>query len=218
MRTEIRIAGFGGQGIVLAGAILGEAAIMADMEAVQTQSYGPESRGGAARSEVVLSDQPVDYPRVACPDVLVVLSTAAMQKYGADLGEHTKVVIDDDLVQMEVVGAERVPFSMTADGLGKRIVANIVMLGFITGRFGFVPREFMEKAILKRIPKGTEELNMGAFQAGWDLAEGKRPVKKGKPKKDAKAKKGTKKASKPKKDTKARKPARSTGKEKGGDK
>ena len=194
MRTEVRIAGFGGQGIVLAGAILGEAAIMAGMEAVQTQSYGPESRGGAARSEVVISEQAVDSPRVACPDVLVVLSTAAMEKYGEDLGKNTSIVVDDDLVQMEVPGAERVPFSMTADDLGRRIVANIVMLGFITNRFQLVPRRSMEQSVLKRIPKGTEELNLGAFQAGWDLADGKRPrapekTSKGS-KKDAKKRKG----------------------------
>lgn len=194
MRTEIRIAGFGGQGIVLAGAILGEAAIMADMEAVQTQSYGPESRGGAARSEIVISDIPVDYPRVACPDVLVVLSTAAMRKYGQDLGENTKIVVDDDMVQMEVPGAERIPFSMTADDLGRRIVANIVMLGFITNRFDLVPRKHMEGSILKRIPKGTEKLNMGAFQAGWDLADGKKPkmLKDKKKNKKKEAKKGSK--------------------------
>ncbi len=185
-RTEVRIAGFGGQGIVLAGAILGEAAIMAGMEAVQTQSYGPESRGGAARSEIVISDQAVDYPRVTCPDVLVVLSTAAMEKYGEDLGENTEIVVDNDLVQMEVPRAERVPFSMTADDLGRRIVANIVMLGFISNRFKLVPRKSMEGSILKRIPKGTEELNMGAFQAGWDLADGKKPRI---PKKGSKGKK-----------------------------
>ncbi len=202
MRTEIRIAGFGGQGIVLAGAILGEAAIMADMEAVQTQSYGPESRGGAARSEIVISDRAVDYPRVACPDVLVVLSTAAMRKYGEDLGENTKIVVDDDLVQMDVPGAERIPFSLTADAMGRRIVANIVMLGFITNRFELVPRKAMEKSILKRIPKGTEDLNMGAFQAGWDLADGKKPKvpkKKDKKKKSGDKKPKDKKKSKPKK-------------------
>jgi 2-oxoglutarate ferredoxin oxidoreductase subunit gamma len=193
-RTEIRIAGFGGQGIVLAGAILGEAAIMADMEAVQTQSYGPESRGGAARSEIVLSDRAVDYPRVACPDVLVVLSTAAMRKYGEDLGENTQIVVDDDLVQMEVPGAERVPFSLTADDLGRRIVANIVMLGYISNKFKLVPRKSMEASILKRIPKGTEDLNLGAFQAGWDLADGKRP--KIPKKKDGSKKKGKKDRSK----------------------
>lgn len=194
MRTEIRIAGFGGQGIVLAGAILGEAAIIAGMEAVQTQSYGPESRGGAARSEIVISDRPVDYPRVACPDVLVVLSTAAMRKYGTDLGEDTRIVVDDDLVQMEVQGAERIPFSMTADDLGRRIVANIVMLGYITNKFDLVPRKSMEKSIFKRIPKGTEELNKNAFQAGWDLADGKKPKipKKGKKDKKEKDKKGSK--------------------------
>jgi 2-oxoglutarate ferredoxin oxidoreductase subunit gamma len=218
MRTEIRLAGFGGQGIVLAGAILGEAAIMADMEAVQTQSYGPESRGGAARSEVVISDQAVDYPRVACPDVLVVLSTAAMQKYGEDLGEHTKVVVDDDLVQMEVPGAERVPFSMTADDLGRRIVANIVMLGFITNRFKLVPKKAMEASILKRIPKGTEELNMGAFRAGWDLADGKKPkIPKKKAKDGKKVKKGSEEKGKKAKDGKKVKKG-SKGTKKGGGK
>jgi 2-oxoglutarate ferredoxin oxidoreductase subunit gamma len=204
MRTEIRIAGFGGQGIVLAGAILGEAAVIADMEAVQTQSYGPESRGGAARSEVVIADAAVDYPRVTVPDVLIVLSSAAMRKYGEERGEKTRTVVDDDLVQMEVEGAERVPFTMTAENLGRRIVANIVMLGFITNRFKLVPREAIEKAIMKRIPKGTEELNMNAFQAGWDLADGKKPKI---PKKATKGKKGAKdkKATKGKKDGKAKK-------------
>jgi 2-oxoglutarate ferredoxin oxidoreductase subunit gamma len=201
MRTEIRLAGFGGQGIVLAGAILGESAIIADLEAVQTQSYGPESRGGAARSEVVIADGPVDYPRVTVPDVLIVLSSAAMRKYGGERGEKTRTVVDDDLVQMEVEGAERVPFTMTAENLGRRIVANIVMLGFITNRFKLVPREAIEKAILKRIPKGTEELNMNAFQAGWDLADGKKP----KQAKQAKKAKDTKKASDDKKGGKAKK-------------
>ncbi len=172
MRREIRIAGFGGQGIVLAGAILGRAAINADMEAVQTQSYGPESRGGAARSEVVISEGQVDYPRVSEPDVMVVLSTEAMKKYADTAAEKTVLVVDDDLVQMEVEGATRVPFTKTAENLGRKIVANIVMLGYITHRFELMPREAMEKAILGTVPKGTEELNMKAFQAGWDLAGG----------------------------------------------
>ena len=179
MRTGVRIAGFGGQGIVLAGAILGEAAITAGKEAVQTQSYGPESRGGAARSEVVISDGPVDYPRVSVPDVLVVLSMEAMKKYGHDVSEGTRTVVDSDLVKMEVGGADRVPFTKTAEGLGNRIVANIVMLGYITHRFDLVPREAIEKVILSRIPKGTEDLNTRAFQAGWDLAEGGAPAKGG---------------------------------------
>ncbi len=206
MRTEIRLAGFGGQGIVLAGAILGESAIIAELEAVQTQSYGPESRGGAARSEVVIADGPVDYPRVTVPDVLIVLSSAAMRKYGEERGKKTRTVVDSDLVQMEVEGAERVPFTMTAENLGRRIVANIVMLGFITNRFKLVPREAIEKAIMKRIPKGTEELNMNAFQAGWDLADGKEPKKAGKAKDGKKKGKAKgKKDGKEKKDGKAKK-------------
>jgi len=215
MRTEVRIAGFGGQGIVLAGAILGEAAIIAGMEAVQTQSYGPESRGGAARSEIVISDMAVDYPRVACPDVLVVLSTAAMRKYGQDLGENTKIVVDDDMVQMEVEGAQRIPFTMTAEKLGRRIVANIVMLGYVTNKFDLVPRKTMEQSIFKRIPKGTEELNKNAFQAGWDMADGKRP-KVPSPKKDSK--KGKKKDDKKKDDEKKAKDVKKAKRKKGGGK
>jgi 2-oxoglutarate ferredoxin oxidoreductase subunit gamma len=172
MRKEIRIAGFGGQGIVLAGAILGRAAINADMEAVQTQSYGPESRGGAARSEVVISTGQVDYPRVSEPDVMVVLSTEAMKKYADTAADKTVLLVDDDMVQMEVEGATRVPFTKTAEDLGRKIVANIVMLGYITRRFELMPREAMEKAILGTVPKGTEELNMKAFQSGWDLVGG----------------------------------------------
>jgi 2-oxoglutarate ferredoxin oxidoreductase subunit gamma len=102
-----------------------------------------------------------------------------MRKYGGDVGPGTRTIIDNDLVQLEVEGAERIPFSMTADSLGKRIVANIVMLGFITHRFELVPREAIEEAILKRIPKGTEELNRNAFQAGWDLVGGQKDVEGG---------------------------------------
>jgi 2-oxoglutarate ferredoxin oxidoreductase subunit gamma len=172
MRTEIRPAGFGGQGLVLAGAILGEAAVIAGMEAVQTQSYGPESRGGAARSEVVIADRRVDYPRVVEPDILVVISHEAMLKYAPVMPKSGVCVIDTDLVKTELEGVTRVPFTKTAESVGYKIVANIVMLGYITHRFGVVPRDAIEKAILKRIPKGTEEVNMKAFQAGWDLAGG----------------------------------------------
>ena len=172
MRTGFRIAGFGGQGIVLAGAILGEAALIAGMEAVQTQSYGPESRGGAAPAAVGIADGPGGYPRGVDPDIRLVLSTAAMKKYAEVMPKSGVCIIDADLVETELEGVTRVPFTKTAEKVGRRIVANIVMLGYITHRFGVVPREHLEDAILKRIPKGTEELNMGAFQAGWDLFEG----------------------------------------------
>jgi 2-oxoglutarate ferredoxin oxidoreductase subunit gamma len=131
-----------------------------------------------------------------------------MRKYGEDLGENTQIEVDDDLVQMEVEGAERIPFTMTAEALGRRIVANIVMLGYIANKFDLVPRKYMEKSILQRIPKGTEELNKNAFQAGWDLADGKKP--KIPKKKDGKKDK--------KKDKKSDKRPKAKGKKKGGGK
>ncbi len=111
MRKEIRIAGFGGQGIVLAGRILGEAAINSGHKAVQTQSYGPESRGGAARSEVVISDMEVDYPRVMDADMLVALSQPGYDKYSGDLKKSTVVIVDKDLVDTDDKKAILVPFT-----------------------------------------------------------------------------------------------------------
>lgn len=169
MRKEIRIAGFGGQGIVLAGRILGEAAINSGHKAVQTQSYGPESRGGAARSEVVISDKDVDYPRVMDADVLVALSQPGYDKYSSDLKKNTVVIVDADLVETEDKKAIRVPFTKTADAMGKKIVANIVMIGYVTGYMGIIPKKKMADTIKANIPKGTEALNLKAFEKGYKL-------------------------------------------------
>ncbi len=166
MRTEIRIAGYGGQGIVLAGVILGEAASRDGFKAVQTQSYGPEARGGAARSEVVISDGLVDYPKVIVPDILVALSQPGFDKYGGDVKEETRIVADADLVQCEDDRLIRVPFLKTSQAVGNKIVANIVMLGYLCGAFDLVSRKAMEETILDRIPKGTEKLNLQAFEEG----------------------------------------------------
>lgn len=171
MRKEIRIAGFGGQGIILAGVILGEAAMRGGITAVQTQSYGPESRGGAARSEVVLSQGRIDYPKVIKPDILVVLSQPGFDKYGSDVKEGTKVVVDGDLVEANEEGILRVPFLKAAERVGKKITANIVMLGYLTAAFGLVPENTVKETILDRIPKGTEELNIRAFEEGCKLGE-----------------------------------------------
>jgi 2-oxoglutarate ferredoxin oxidoreductase subunit gamma len=167
MKKEIRIVGFGGQGIILAGVILGEAATRAGHNAVQTQSYGPESRGGAARSEVVISSDPIDYPRVNEADVVVALSQEGYEKYGTDLGDGVEVVVDSDLVQAE--GVRAMPFVKTAEQVGYKIVSNIVMLGYLGALLDVVPYELLEETVVANIPKGTEALNTKALAAGHAL-------------------------------------------------
>jgi len=173
MRKEIRICGFGGQGIILAGVILGEAMVKSGYQAVQTQSYGPESRGGAARSEVVVSTDPIDYPRVTAADVVVALSQSAFDKYAADVPDACVVVVDD---VVEAEGTRSAPFTHTAEQVGHKIVTNIVMLGYLGAMLDLVPPETLEEAVLLNVPKGTEELNRKALAAGRDLyaAEGDR--------------------------------------------
>ncbi len=169
MRKEIRICGFGGQGIILAGVILGEAAVRAGFEAVQTQSYGPESRGGAARSEVVISSEPIDYPRVVRADVVVALSQPAYDRYGPEAGPGALVIVDGDLVEAE--GVRSPSFTRTAERVGRKIVANIVMLGYLGAVLDLLPHGTLLQAVLAHVPKGTEELNERALEAGRALAE-----------------------------------------------
>jgi len=134
MRTEIRISGYGGQGVVLAGYILGKAiALHSGLEAVMTQSYGPEARGGASSANVVISDEPVDYPFVLHPDILVALSQEAYTRFRPTAKPEARVFIDQDLVIP--FGNDQpysIPATRLAEQLGRRIVANMVMLGFFT--------------------------------------------------------------------------------------
>lgn len=173
VKTGIRLAGFGGQGIVLAGMILGKAVTLYEGEnAVMTQSYGPEARGGACSADVVISKQRINYPRVTVPDVLVLMSEEAARTYGSNTVEQAQVLVNEDLVKTVPQGGtlkiRRVPATGIAERLGRVIVANIVMLGFLTAVSGIVSLESMKKAVLDSIPKGTEELNLSALQAGYD--------------------------------------------------
>jgi 2-oxoglutarate ferredoxin oxidoreductase subunit gamma len=134
VRTEVRFAGFGGQGIIKSGIIVAAAAcIHAGKNAVQTQSYGPESRGGACKSEVVISEEEIDFPKVVQPDVLVVMSQHAYNEYGEDVKSGGVVIMDPDMIPHEKdlknVKVFRVPATKIAEELGRKIVANIVMLG-----------------------------------------------------------------------------------------
>ena len=182
MRTEIRICGFGGQGIILAGIILGKSASLFDgKEAVQTQSYGPEARGGASKCEVVISDTKVDYPKVQSPDILVAMSNEALIKYIVDLKDNGTLIVDPGTTDVEDVrefieehniNVYEAPATKTAiDEIGLKIVANIVMVGAITKITGVISKEAAIKAIEASVPKGTEEKNINAFEAGYALVE-----------------------------------------------
>jgi len=173
-RTEIRIAGFGGQGVVLAGVLLGTAAAVTDRRrAVQTQSYGAAARGGGARSEVVIADEPIVYPRVTHPDIMIAMSEEAMKKYGPGMWPGGLLIIDGDLVKnvnRDDVRLVTVPASnLATQELGRTIVANLVMLGVLVAKTGIVSREGMEAAIRDNVPPKTIDLNLKAFRRGLEL-------------------------------------------------
>jgi 2-oxoglutarate ferredoxin oxidoreductase subunit gamma len=181
MRLEIRLAGFGGQGIIRAGLILATAAaIYGDKNAVETQSYGPESRGGACKSEVVISDGEIDFPKVTEPDVLIAMSQEAYNTYVDTLKKGGTIFLDSDLVPKEKVTSHirvfRVPATKIAEEVGKSLVANVVMLGALTSITNLVSPKSMKKSILSTIPMGTEKLNLEAFKRGCDY--GKRLLEK----------------------------------------
>jgi 2-oxoglutarate ferredoxin oxidoreductase subunit gamma len=168
MRYEIRLAGSGGQGLILAGIILAEAAGVYDGKFVcQTQSYGPEARGGASKEEVVISDSEIDYPKAIRPDALLVMNQKSLDKYLSDLKPGGKLLVDADLVK-EAPPSQTlsVPFTRIARELGKTMVANIVALGALAQLTGVVSLESLTIAVLARVPKGTEDLNQKALEAG----------------------------------------------------
>jgi len=176
LRTEVRLAGFGGQGIIRAGLMLAMAAcIHGDKNAVQTQSYGPESRGGSCKSEVVISDEEIDYPRVVEPDVLVVMSQEAFTTYADTIKSNGTLLLDPDMVpRHEFKGNAQVfmiPSTKIAEELGKTIVANVVMLGALVAITDITSHEAFKNSLLSNIPKGTEKLNLAAFEKGYEYGK-----------------------------------------------
>lgn len=171
-RYEVRLAGTGGQGAILAGIILADAAIRDDKNVVQTQSYGPEARGGASRSEVVISTQEIDYPKVLDPDVTLCMSQEACDRYSGDRGEDGLLIVDTDHVnRAPTTRAVRIPLtSLAQDVTGRAITANVVGLGLLAGMTNVVSRESLEEAVTARAPKGTEESNLDALAAGYEAA------------------------------------------------
>jgi 2-oxoglutarate ferredoxin oxidoreductase subunit gamma len=159
--------------MILAGIILAEAAGVYDHKnAVQTQTYGPEARGGASKSEVVISTQEIDHPEVICADVLIALSQEAFDRYGADIKPDGLLILDEDKVQtLPSVSAVRVPITRLAlEASGKKITANAVALGVLVEITGVVSHQAIEQAVLARAPKGTEEMNSSALLKGFDMA------------------------------------------------
>ena len=174
-RTEIRIPGFGGQGVVLIAHIIGRAkSVHAGGHATMIQSFGPEARGSTCSATLVLSDEEILYPYIRRPDVLVAMSSDACDKYQGELKPDGLLVYESDLVHPAVAPVQRalgVPSTRIAESLGRRLVANIVMLGFFTRLTGVVSIEAMREAVRLSVPSGTEELNLKAFDLGLEHAE-----------------------------------------------
>lgn len=172
MRTEFRLSGSGGQGLLLAGIVLAEAAILDDKNAVQTQSYGPEARGGSSKAEVVISAEDIDYPKATDPDFLLALTNDSYKTYGKLQGKGL-IIVDSSVCLDPSIKARTVSVPIldtAANVVGKKVVANIVALGVLGGISGVVSPEILERAVLNRVPKGTEELNIKALRAGLELA------------------------------------------------
>ena len=172
-RYEVRLAGEGGQGMILAGVILAEAAVVHDgLNAVQTQSYGPEARGGASRSEVIIAKGEIDYPKVMVPDLLLCMSQEACDKFYSQVKDDGWIIVDSTNVgRVPSHRALVVPLSEIAERVtGRRITASMVALGLVCGMSGLVTRESLTKAMTARVPAGTEEINAKALAAGFDEA------------------------------------------------
>lgn len=173
MRAEIRIAGTGGMGVVLAGVILGHAAVVyGGLEAVQSQSYGAEARGTAAKSEVIVSDQPIRYPKVRESDYLIAMSQKAFDLYLSGAKKGSVLIVDPDLVSIgDIKGYEilKVPAMRIADELGLRLVSNMVMLGALAKKSGLFSLEALEKAIADLISARAMKMDLKAIMAGADL-------------------------------------------------
>jgi 2-oxoglutarate ferredoxin oxidoreductase subunit gamma len=182
MLKEVRVAGFGGQGIILAASIIGKtAALYENGYATMTQNYGPEARGGASSAQLVISDEPILYPYTTQPDVLIALSQEAFDRFGAEAKPGGLIIVEEDLVRVSGLPAEScvlgVAATRLAEELGKRITLNIVTIGFFAAATGLLKRESYEQAIADSVPHSSIALNLAAFSKGWQAAEACAPVR-----------------------------------------
>jgi 2-oxoglutarate ferredoxin oxidoreductase subunit gamma len=170
--TEIKVAGFGGQGVILAAMVIGKAAsIFEGGFSTMTQSFGPEARGGACSAQVITSDQPVLYPYVTNPDILVVMSQEAYTKFSPELKPNGTLIIEQDLVRIgnlpEGTRIYSCPATRIAEDLGKKMVLNVVMVGFYAAVSGTLKSECLRSAVLESVPPAFKDLNARAFEAGY---------------------------------------------------
>lgn len=169
--TKIIVTGFGGQGIILLGRIIGKAASLEDgNESTLVQSYGPESRGGACSAQVIISANPIHYPYVDRADILICMSQGGYKKYIGQLKEKGALIVDEDLVKPAPgdFDAYHVPATRMAEALGQKMMANIIMIGFLIAAIPVVSVNAARETIRRSVPRGTEELNLTAFAKGFD--------------------------------------------------
>jgi 2-oxoglutarate ferredoxin oxidoreductase subunit gamma len=172
-KIEVKIGGFGGQGVILTGYVIGKAAAIFDQKnATMTQSFGPEARGSACSSQIIVSDQDILYPYVKKPQIMVMISQEAFTKYSPEIDPQGTMIIEEELVKPEGlppgVKLFGIPATRLAEELGKRVVLNMVVAGFFTAVTELVGKQAMRKAIETSVPKGTEGLNLMAFEKGYE--------------------------------------------------
>ncbi len=171
--TEIRLAGFGGQGVILSAIILGKAASIYQGEfATMTQNFGPEARGGACSAQLVVSNSPILYPYVTQPDILVIMSQEAYVRFGSEVKDGGILIVEQDLVRVSDIKKEiqvySIPATRIAEELGKRMVLNSVMVGFFTAVTHLLEADAVRKAVADSVPPNFRELNLKAFEKGWE--------------------------------------------------
>lgn len=173
-RTEIRIGGLGGQGVILCGYIIGRAAaIFGGKHATLIQSFGPEARGSACSAQVTIDDEPIGYPYVTHPNILIVMSPDAFTQFAPQLEPKGLLLYESRLIAVDKplpagVRALGIPATRFAEEIGRRLVLNIIMVGFFAGTTGMFEFDAVERAVRASVPAGTEELNLRALRRGYE--------------------------------------------------
>jgi 2-oxoglutarate ferredoxin oxidoreductase subunit gamma len=172
-RTEIKIGGYGGQGVILSGYIIGRAASIYDNKhATMIQAFGPEARGSACSSQIIVSPEVIAYPYITAPVIMIVMSQEAYTKFTPELAVGGTLITEEELVTPHNLRKDvkhySIPATRIAEELGKRMVLNIVMMGFMAAVTRIVEKEAMQKAVSVSVPKGTEDLNLKAFEKGYE--------------------------------------------------
>ncbi len=175
-RTEIKIGGFGGQGVILSGYIIGRAASIYDNKyATMIQAFGPEARGSACSAGVIVDEEPIAYPYITSPTMMVLMSQEAYTRFSPELAPGGLMITEEELVTVRSVPPgirhHSIPATRIAEELGKKMVVNIVMMGYFGAVAGVMSKEALRKAVEVSVPKGTETLNLSAFEKGWEYGE-----------------------------------------------